>query len=78
MKALISPIEPRETGYRVAEVHPTGFEVADPLYWVDCPDTTGADTHWFDPTTNGFALVPSMVQPTAAPAQPTTNGTQTL
>ena len=38
MKALISPMEPRETGYRVAEVCTQSFEVAQPLFWVDCAD----------------------------------------
>ena len=43
MKALISPIEPRETGYRVAQVDSESFEVAQPLFWVDCTDDVKAD-----------------------------------
>jgi hypothetical protein len=48
MKALISPNEARASGYRVAEVEPDAnvFEVAQPLFWVDCPDDCVAD-QWF-------------------------------
>lgn len=50
MKALISPNEPRETGYRVAEVSETDFEVASPLFWVDCAEDIVADQFWYDPS----------------------------
>jgi len=50
MKALISPMEPRETGYRVAEVSQTAFEVAEPLFWVTCADNVVADQFWYDPS----------------------------
>ena len=50
MKALISPQEPRESGYRVAEVEEQEFEVAEPLFWVDCADTDKADQCWYDPS----------------------------
>lgn len=43
MKALISPNEPRGEGLRVAEVMPSEFAVAEPLFWVDCPDEVVAD-----------------------------------
>jgi hypothetical protein len=49
MKALISPDEPRETGYRVAQIENQEFEVAEPLFWVDCDDTVKADQFWYDP-----------------------------
>ncbi|CAB4132450.1 hypothetical protein UFOVP259_37 [uncultured Caudovirales phage] len=49
MKALISPIEPRQSGYRVAQVADAEFEVAEPLFWVDCADTDKADQCWYDP-----------------------------
>lgn len=53
MKALISPIEPVNLpdgtiGQRVAEVHPTGFPVAEPLFWMDCDNTIVADQFYFD------------------------------
>jgi len=50
MKALISPQEPRESGYRVAQVEEQEFEVAEPLFWVDCADTDKADECWYDPS----------------------------
>lgn len=50
MKALISPKEPRESGYRVAQVEEKEFEVAEPLFWVDCADTDKADQCWYDPS----------------------------
>lgn len=47
-KALISPIEPRNDsegneGYRVAFVCEEEFDVASPLFWVDCPDSCVQD-----------------------------------
>lgn len=32
---------------RVAEVEPTSFEVAPPLFWVDCPEDCKADQWYF-------------------------------
>lgn len=54
MKALISPNEPRQNGYRVAEVVNDNlqFDVASPLFWVDCTNDTQADLFWFDPSDN--------------------------
>lgn len=49
MKALISSLEPRKSGYRVAQVEEKEFEVALPLFWVDCADTDKADQCWYDP-----------------------------
>jgi len=66
MKALISPKEPRETGYRVAEVEPVDFPVAQPLFWVDCADDVVADQFWYDPETASIKPIP---QP--EPEQPT-------
>jgi hypothetical protein len=40
MKALISPQE----NNRIADVTPTEFPVAAPLFWVDCPDNV--TTEW--------------------------------
>jgi len=44
MKALISPNdvltqEDGTEGYRVCETHPDGFEIASPLFWIDCEDS---------------------------------------
>lgn len=53
MKALISKIEPRETGYRVAQVEPDEnvFAVAVDLFWTDCPDDCVADEWFYNPET---------------------------
>ena len=34
-QALISPLEPIEDGFRIAEVTDVAFPVAQPLYWVE-------------------------------------------
>jgi hypothetical protein len=60
MKALISPNEARETGYRVAQVEADAkiFEVAQPLLWVDCADDVVADQFWYDPETHAIKPIP--------------------
>ena len=68
MKALISSQEAvtnydGTTGYRVAEVHETGFEVAEPLFWVDCADDVVADQFYYDPSDSTIKLVPIRPRP---------------
>lgn len=53
-KALISPNEKvidyqGNVGDRIAQIEPVGseFPVADPLFWVDCPDECVADVWWY-------------------------------
>ncbi len=51
MKALISPLEQvidylGNSGCRVAQVEPLTFEVAEPLWWIDCPDDCVAN-EWY-------------------------------
>lgn len=58
MKALISPNESRETGYRVAQVVENSFDVAAPLFWVECNNDVAQDLYWFDPTDNVIKLIP--------------------
>jgi len=59
MKALISTIEPREQGYRVAQVEPEAiFNNTEQIYWVDCPDYVVADQYWFNPADNTFVIMP--------------------
>jgi hypothetical protein len=50
-QALISIIEPRETGYRVAQVVAEGetFPVSPELFWALCADDVVADQFWYDP-----------------------------
>lgn len=77
MKALISTIEPRETGYRVAQVETDNniFSVSTELFWVDCPDALKADQKWYDPADGQFKYFP---QPEPVGNQPSTEGTQEL
>ena len=35
-KALISPLEKRDNGVRVAQIEELEFDVAAPLFWVEC------------------------------------------
>ena len=50
-EALISTIEPRETGYRVAQVVYQGetFPVSSEMFWTLCEDNVMADQFWYDP-----------------------------
>lgn len=66
-QALISTIEPRETGYRVAEVVNQGqtFPVAETMFWVACADDVVQDQFWYDPTDQTIKPIP---QPEPEPA----------
>lgn len=79
MKALISTIEPRMTGYRVAQVEQdeNTFPVASELMWVDCADDIKADCFWYDPVDSTIKPIP---QPSdlVLSAQPTISGAETL
>jgi len=78
MKALISPNESAHTGYRVAEVHQTGFDVAPPLFWVDCSDNITQDRFWYDPADQTIKEFPPPPEPEAAEDQPESEGTQDI
>ncbi len=67
-KALISTIEPRESGYRVAQVEDAAniFGVADALFWVDCADDVVADQFWYDPSDQLIKANPVVVVETPA------------
>lgn len=45
-KALISPLEPVLLGWRIAQVLDEEFPIAEPLFWVDCPDEVN-DWEWY-------------------------------
>lgn len=80
MKALICPNEPvtnfdNTTGYRIAAVTTTSFEVAEPLYWLDCDDTVVADVYYFDTALNSI-LLKRIAPIVAANNQPISTGTQ--
>lgn len=78
MKALISTVEPRESGYRVAQVVADNetFAVADELFWVDCADDIIADKFYYEPSTKQIVLVPIPVAPKSY--QPKATGTVTI
>lgn len=57
-QALISPIEPRETGFRVAQVEEQSFDVALPLFWVTCSANIIADQFWYDPSDQTIKPIP--------------------
>jgi hypothetical protein len=63
-KALISTIEPRESGYRVAQVEEAAniFEVDVVLFWVNCDDNVIADQFWYDPSDQLIKPFPIIVK----------------
>jgi hypothetical protein len=65
MKALISKIEPRVDGYRVAQVvaDEETFDVTNDFMWVDCPNTVTADGVWYDLGNSEFKEFPVIVPP---------------
>ena len=73
MQALIDPNDPRQTGYRVAQVVADGaeFPVADPLFWTACADNVKADEYWYDPADQQLKTVAQDTQPPSG--QNTTN-----
>ena len=68
-KALISTVEPRESGYRVAQVEDAAnvFEVSSSLMWVDCADNVVADQFWYDPIDQLIKANPIIVEENAIP-----------
>lgn len=68
--ALISPNEQvykydgTLLGVRVAEVSDTPFEVAPPLFWVECADDVVADQFYYDEATQTIIAIPVKPAPT--------------
>jgi hypothetical protein len=65
MQALISTIEPRQTGYRVAQVVAEGetFPVASELFWTEFPSNfdpglVPQDNYWYDPSDQTIKEIP--------------------
>ena len=79
MKALISTIEPRQTGYRVAQVEQDQniFAVAEELFWVNCADNVVQDLYWYDPSEQTIKPIPTP-EPPEPPEQPDSQGAETL
>ena len=65
-QALISTIEPRETGYRVAQVVAESqiFPVSPELFWTPCADDVVQDEFWYDPSDQTIKIFPPHI-PTA-------------
>lgn len=72
-KALISPNEKIKNnddiiiGLRIAEVSNNIFEVASPLYWIDCDDTIKSAEYCYDENTNTFVKIPERPNPYIVP-----------
>lgn len=64
-------------GERVAEVVPSEFEIAPPLFWVDCADNIVADQFYYESQTQQILPKPQDA-PYPEPVQPTVSGAQTL
>jgi len=60
MKALISSIEPVQSGFRVAQVESDAniFPVADALFWVSCSNEVVADQFYYDPEDETIKPIP--------------------
>ena len=79
--ALVCKNEPREQGYRCADVVDTiPFEPAPEHMWVECADDFVADSKWYDPVDNTFKDFSFALQsaPIDVDKQPKTTGTQTI
>jgi len=74
--ALVCKNEPREQGYRVAEILDTlpFYDPAPDHMWVECADDLVADAKWFDSNDNTFKEFSKSITEN----QPITNGTQTI
>lgn len=60
MQALVSKIEAREGGFRVAQVvaEDATFDVTNDFIWIACDETVIADKFWYDITNDTFNLIP--------------------
>ena len=90
-KALINPNEKalnkntwEPIGIRIAQVSNEAFDVALPLYWIDCDDSIEADVYYFDSLDNTIKQIPAYIPPppvepkVANTNQPNTVGTTTI
>lgn len=68
----INPVlETYPNSARIAEVAQTDFEVASPLFWVDCADNVLADQFWYNTSTQ--EINPIINEPISSLEQPTTS-----
>jgi len=64
-------------GYRIAEVNDAQFEVASPLFWVECSDDIISHEFYYDSVTKKFIKIPD-TPPYPELTQPNTTGSQNL
>ena len=76
MKALISPIEQKAddsgniVGVRVVEKNLTGFDVASPLFWIECEDTIVPDDSYYDTVSKTIKTLPGYPKKDQGPITP--------
>lgn len=58
-QALISPLEPVATGYRVAQVQAQSFDVAKPFFWIPCEDTVTSNGFFYDHVSKTISTIPA-------------------
>jgi hypothetical protein len=67
-------------GKRICEVAENEFEVASPLFWIDCNNDITADSHYYDEISKSFVVKPTDVERPILYVdpqdQPPTTGTQ--
>jgi hypothetical protein len=61
-------------GARLCDIVDVEFEVASPLFWVDCPEGVSNNTHFYDLDSSTFGVIPEYIPL----PQPVSQGTQTL
>lgn len=83
--ALISPDEKVKNsdgtvGCRVCEAAFTQFEVAPPLFWVECDTMVSPDNYYYDNTSKEIRAKPTSTNAPGQPSfpQPTTDGAQSF
>jgi hypothetical protein len=76
MKALIAPNEQKTddngniVGIRVVETHSTGFDVASPLFWIDCDEAIVPDECYYDTDTQTIKSLPGYPKEVQEPITP--------
>jgi hypothetical protein len=81
-KSWVPVFEDVPDSWRVAQVQEDSFEVASPLFWVDCASDVVADEWYYQSSTGVILAIPAPApipeNVPAAPEQPSVSGAQTL
>lgn len=77
--ALVCPLIKIETGFLISDVSENIFEVALPLFWVECDDFVVSQEYWYNPETKEILQIP-LPEPIIElnNVQSLSEGTQTL